>query len=264
MTKKTYLSDKSYWHGYIPFYENFFLGKNFKNIAEFGVYKGNSIRWLLDRFPSAQIYGADILPLQTDWPIDPRFHFVQLDQANQSQVQGFLKLQKFDLIIEDGSHLAQHQINCLIEGLEQLGSGGIYILEDIQTSRIDHLWWQPPKVHWWKFGEKRRARNLLKAQQFDKGNAMHLLLAIDHFNRIEREINEDIAQKISETSLFSKTQILRLASQIQSINLFQRNHLPDMCHGCGSANFDFNKLKCICGEDLFSDADSMSFLIIKN
>ncbi len=52
---KKSISDKVYWHGYIPFYETFFAGREFTRIAEFGVYKGNSIRWLLERFPNSKI-----------------------------------------------------------------------------------------------------------------------------------------------------------------------------------------------------------------
>ena len=73
------LSDKFFWHGYIPFYESFFVGRVFHSIAEFGVYKGRSIRWLLARFPSAPIYGADILSIQTEWPVDPHFLFTCLN-----------------------------------------------------------------------------------------------------------------------------------------------------------------------------------------
>jgi hypothetical protein len=65
-SQETILSDKIFWHGYIPFYETFFEGRAFERIAEFGVYKGRSIRWLLQRFPDASIHGADILPIQAE------------------------------------------------------------------------------------------------------------------------------------------------------------------------------------------------------
>jgi hypothetical protein len=261
---KTYLSDKLYWHGYIPFYENFFSSRDIKIIAEFGVYKGNSIRWLLERFPGSEIYGADILPLQPTWPKSENFHFTQLDQGDSKQVKFFLKQQTFDLIIEDGSHLVQHQINCLIEGMENLAPNGIYILEDIQTSRSDHDWWRRPKLHWWKFKEKKKAKNLVKNQHFKKGNALNLLLALDHYQRIKVKIDEKVVKLLSINSLFSKDQVVNLAGQIQSIHLYQRNHLPDMCHQCGSVNFDYINLTCSCGERVFSDSDSMSFVIVKN
>jgi hypothetical protein len=70
------LTDKIFWHGYIPF----FARRQFERIAEFGVYKGCSIRWLLERFPQSQIYGADILPIYPEWPVDVCFYFNQLNQ----------------------------------------------------------------------------------------------------------------------------------------------------------------------------------------
>jgi trans-aconitate methyltransferase len=258
------LTDKIYWHGYIPFYEKFFSQRNFSNIAEFGVYKGNSIRWLLERFPQSLIYGADILPLQSEWPFDPRFHFTQLNQESREEIRRFLGHCKFDLIIEDGSHQPQHQINCLVEGLDALSPGGIYILEDIQTSRTDHYWWTTDisKPHWWKFEKMRQYKSIKKSLL--PGNALHTLLGIDHCKRINIDVNDDIATKLANNSLLSKAEILKLASQINSIHLYRRTHLPDYCANCGSDMYDFNKLKCLCGQPIFADADSMSFVIIKN
>ena len=257
---QTTLSDKAYWHGYIPFYEGFFINRNIETIAEFGVYKGKSIRWLLERFPKAFIYGADILPLQSEWPIDARFEFTQLDQGVGEQIHAFLSQCKFDLIIEDGSHQPKHQISCLVEGLEALNPNGVYILEDIQTSLPNHPWWNK-RFHWWKFREKA----ILKAQKnlFAFGNALHALLALDHYKRIGVEVNDAIASNISKDSLIDAVTIQRLAKQINEIHLYRRTHLPDFCHNCGSSDFDFSKFKCCCGEEIFRDTDSMSFVIIK-
>ena len=55
-SQETLLSDKIFWHGYIPFYETFFAGRTFQHIAEFGVYKGRSIRWLLHPFMALTYY----------------------------------------------------------------------------------------------------------------------------------------------------------------------------------------------------------------
>lgn len=263
-SKKQNLSDKVYWHGYIPFYEKFFSQRNFSNIAEFGVYKGNSIRWLLDRFPQSSIYGADILPLQSEWPVDPRFRFTQLNQESREEIHSFLGQCEFDLIIEDGSHQPQHQINCLIEGLDALNSNGIYILEDIDTSRSDHYWWTSDifKPHWWKLKKMRQYKSI--KQKLSLGNALHALLGIDHCKRIGVNVNDDIANLLAINSTLTKTEILKLASQINSIHLYRRTHLPDFCHNCGSNMYNFSKLKCVCGVPIFSDASSMAFVIIKN
>lgn len=262
--RKKGVSDKIYFHGYIPFYEKFFAEKHFPNIAEFGVYKGNSIRWLLERFPDSSIYAADILPLQNEWPVDPRFRFTRLDQESREQIRDFLGQCKFDLIIEDGSHMPHHQINCLIEGMEALNPAGVYILEDIDTSRPDHYWWTTDifKPHWWKIKKMRHYRSIKK--NLSKGNALHALLALDHYKRIGVDVDENIAGEISKNSMLTKSEILKLASQINSIHLYRRTHLPDYCPVCESELFDFSKLKCVCGTQLFSDASSMAFVIIKN
>ena len=48
-------SDKSFWHGYLSFYESH-LPRNIEGlIVEFGVFKGNSIRWLSQKYPEAKI-----------------------------------------------------------------------------------------------------------------------------------------------------------------------------------------------------------------
>lgn len=254
------LSDKIFWHGYIPFYESFFAGRQFERIAEFGVYKGRSTRWLLERFPKAQIYGADILPIQPEWPVDERFHFTQLDQAVREQIHSFLNQCQLDLIIEDGSHQPQHQINCLIEGLDALGPNGIYILEDAETSFANHPWWNK-KLHWWKFRERKALREQQRIVSF--GNALHLLLALDHCHRIHAPIDDELASQIAKNSLLTKEEITRIASQIKSIHLYRRTRLPDYCHDCGAQHFEYSKLRCVCGQEIFGGNESMSFVVIK-
>jgi hypothetical protein len=261
---KKSISDKVYWHGYIPFYETFFAGREFTRIAEFGVYKGNSIRWLLERFPNSKIFGADLfLTFQSEWPTDARFEFTQLDQGDPSQIADFLKQDQFDLIIEDGSHIPQHQINCLLAGLESLKSNGIYILEDIDTSLPGHVWWTSDMIRprWWKF-KKVKEYKKLKAQ-VEVGNAFHALISLQHFQRINVKVNDEIANKIAENSLLTKNQILFLSESIKQVHFYRRSHLPDWCHQCGSEIYNFSQLKCICGQEVFSNATSMSFVLIK-
>jgi hypothetical protein len=258
------ISDKVYWHGFIPFYETFFKDRDFPNIAEFGVYKGNSIRWLLNRFPKSKIFGADLfLSHKQEWPTDVRFQFTQLDQGKQNQVEDFLSQAPFDLIIEDGSHIPQHQIICLIAGINSLQSDGIYILEDVDTSLPKHIWWSTDMIRprWWKF-KKLREYKALK-NQTKVGNAFHALIGIQHFQRINVEVDVEIAAKIAENSMVTKEQILHLAKAIKQVYFYRRSHLPDWCHNCGSEIYNFSELKCICGQEVFSDAASMSFVLIK-
>ena len=241
-------SDKVFWHNFVQFYETWFQGRSFSNIAEIGLFKGNSMRWLLQRFPSAELYGADIMPVQPEWPVDPRFHFSQLDQSDIPKLKAFLQQQAFDLIIEDGSHFPQHQALALILGIQALKPGGLYILEDIHTSHPEHA----------------MAQALV--QQSGKphvGTAMSVLLAIDHYKRIGVEVDEAKAAAIARDSIINEIDVLFLAKRIGRISLYKRTNLPDYCYSCGATDFDFSAYKCRCGIDVFSDADSMSFVIEK-
>ncbi len=242
------LSDKFYWHGYIDFYEMFFQNREFQNIAEIGINKGASIRWLLERFPNAQVYGADILPLQPEWPTDTRFTPIRLDQGDAGQVKSFFELADFDLIIEDGSHVPEHQIIALLEGLKSLKEGGIYILEDVHTSH-------PTSV--------KRSRRFLKRILPPEGNALSALLGIAHYKRSSVPIDYSKAQLIASNSLLTPEQIILLDKNITSVSLYKRTRLPDFCTDCGSKDYNFSYYRCLCGKKLFRDYDSMSFVITK-
>ncbi len=117
-------SDKHYWHRYTELYENAFrkLGE-VARIVEFGVSHGASIRWLLEYFPSAQITGLDILPVQPDWPISERITYRQVDQGDRAAVRAALYqlAGPVDIIIEDGSHIPQHQATLLADCVALLG-----------------------------------------------------------------------------------------------------------------------------------------------
>ncbi len=235
-------SDKVFWHGYIDFYETFFKDRSFAAIAEIGVFKGNSIRWFLERFPEASVCGADILPLQPEWPVNDRFRFTRLDQGDAESLRRFFAQENFDLIVEDGSHVPEHQVLCLLEGVNALASGGLYILEDIHTSHPEY------------------AR--LAGRPF-RGNALTVLLAIDHYKRIGVAIDEAKAQAIAAGSLLQPAEVLFLSEKIDKISLYRRTRLPDSCYRCGAKDYDFSALRCRCGVEVFKDADSMTFVIQK-
>jgi len=241
-------SDKNFWHGYIDFYEPFFESRSIGSIAEIGIFKGNSIRWLLDRFPEANIYGADILPLQNEWPVSERFNFLQTDQGDVEQLNRFFSSGPFDLIIEDGSHFPEHQALYLIEGVRVMNSGGIYILKDVHTSHPMNIDYNKKKGFFFK-------------RKIQKGNALSVLLGINHYKRIGCEITNEKAELISKNSLLTTPQVLELSRRIKNIHLYKRTRLPDSCYKCGEVDFDYSQYRCRCGENIFSDTDSMTFVI---
>lgn len=264
-------SDKYFWHGYIDFYLKHLPQKFSGSIVEFGVFKGNSIRWLLEQFPDARrIYGIDILPYQSSWLIDARVIYKQVDQNQEDQVLNFFsEIEKPSLIIEDGSHLPSHQSRCLKHGMSALESGGYYIVEDIQTSLPFHLLY---KNEFSRFRQVLRGirdwkslRDLLKIFDFKKNaTSLSLLLAIEQARRLgQNSLNSDQINILCGGSHFSHDEILLLDEQINNIFVYKRTTFPDECHACGSKIFEYHNYRCICGVNILDHADSMSILVTK-
>lgn len=241
-------SDKTFWHGYIDFYEPHLQLRTIRSIAEIGISKGHSIRWLLARFPEASIFGADIIERIESWPVDQRFKDVQMDQGDTQQLRQFFSNGPFDLIIEDGSHQPEHQVLALIEGIQSVNSNGIYILEDIHTSH-------PTSI-------TRLKKGLAKLSK-PKSNALNFLLGLAHYLRISKEITHERLQRLTRNSIISEEQGKILIENIKSIHFYRRTRLPERCVHCGSTEYNFDTMRCVCGARVFSDFDSMTFVIEK-
>jgi len=101
---------------------------------------GESLNAWQAYFPFAKIIGCDIKDktrLNTF-----RTKIYVLDQSSKVQLDKLCENEMaFDIIIDDGSHLSAHQI-CAFETLiYALNSGGLYIIEDVQTSFWSHSGW---------------------------------------------------------------------------------------------------------------------------
>lgn len=130
-----YKTDKVTHHGYHRFYDYFLVPiKNHKmNILEIGVDDLRSLKMWLDFFPNANIYGIDINKKDFTYS---RGSIFKADQSKKKDLEKVVKkIGKCKFIIDDGSHVPEHQLltfNYLFN--ECLESGGIYIIEDIETS----------------------------------------------------------------------------------------------------------------------------------
>lgn len=229
-------SDKFYWHQYMPEYERHVFQhiRQDSNILEFGVWKGQSIEFFWNRFTLARIYGVDIFDSINVCPRE-RFTYIKQDQGKRSEVRDmFKKLNiKFDLIIDDGSHEPRHQADCLIEGFKYVRSQGFYIVEDIHTA----------------------------FRRLGTPTIFHVLMMIQHMKATNSNPSEDIVDSLD--CYFTRREIYDLFYSIEDLGLIRRSHLPLKCWNCGTSNFDYVHLKCRCGEDLYKEADSMSFIIQK-
>lgn len=129
-----YKTDKITHHGYHRFYNYFLfpLKNKYFNLLEIGVFEGRSIKLWNEFFPNAKIYGMD-KELEYDHPKGKVF---KGDQSKKNDLKKIIKeIGLCMLINDDGSHVPKHQLltfNYLFK--EGLDFGGIYIIEDIETS----------------------------------------------------------------------------------------------------------------------------------
>ena len=123
-------------YGFIQIYEKYF--KDIKdqklNILEIGIDKGDSLRIWRDYFPNAKICGLDID--KKDFHING-VEFFFGDQSDKDFLNSIIdKYNKFDIIIDDGSHISKHIISSFNFLYPYLNEDGFYIIEDLQTSYI--------------------------------------------------------------------------------------------------------------------------------
>ena len=139
---RIYETDKIIGHYYTQHYYSHFKKMRYKkiNLLEIGVggYKnpksgGDSLRMWKTYFPFAQIYGIDIYdkkPLE-----EKRIKIFQGSQIDSKFLDDICKSAKsFDIIIDDGSHINEHVIETFKILFPKLNNGGIYVIEDTQTS----------------------------------------------------------------------------------------------------------------------------------
>ena len=132
-----YGTDKaSNHHDFLHFYERFFdpLRNQPVTLLEVGVYQGGSIRTWEEYFASGRIVGIDIDPATRRFA-SSRITIEMADQSNIQDLVGIgVRFGPFDVVIDDGSHLWDHQILTLQYMYPFLRPGGYYVLEDIDTS----------------------------------------------------------------------------------------------------------------------------------
>jgi hypothetical protein len=131
------------WRHYFEIYERHiskFRGSNVK-LMEIGVYSGGSLRMWNNYFGSEnlQLYGCDIEKDCKTYESSNTTVFIgdQGDREFWRQIKS--KTSNIDIIIDDGSHIPEHQMITIEEMLPALAPGGVYICEDIHGTK-NHVW----------------------------------------------------------------------------------------------------------------------------
>jgi hypothetical protein len=131
------------WDHYFDIFEQHFTRFKGKNIVllEIGVYHGGSLRMWQNYFgKSSKIFGVDIDPRCKKFELG-NIRIIIGDQADPGFLKNLKKeIPKVDILIDDGGHRMEQQINTFEMLFDHVKENGIYLVEDLHTS------------YWKKFG----------------------------------------------------------------------------------------------------------------
>jgi predicted secreted protein len=148
------------------------------NMCEIGLDNCQSINLWREYFPKATIYGVDIFDKKF---CENNLENVKTIIADQSSIDGINKIvdsiDMCDLIIDDGSHNPDHQVDTFkILFEKRLNYGGIYIIEDTEIQ----YWKKGASVYNYKYEGNKTLFNF-----FDKSYD----LINEEFSKVKNELH---------------------------------------------------------------------------
>ena len=190
-------TDKITYHNFWGFYQNHFEKIKDKklNILEIGILKGESLKLLKDYFHKSDIYGIDINRVDLN---EDRIKTFQMSQVDFDSFERNFKNLKFDIIIDDGSHFTQHQIDSFTYLFDKmLVDGGLYIIEDLHTSfRREYI---NSEITAYEMVDKIHDENFIK-NNFKNVHSFFNKIGETHiFKKNEKEFNDSISSIIYKT-----------------------------------------------------------------
>ena len=123
-------------HNYTKVYSQYFKSSKDKPIRflEIGIYRGDSVRFWENYFSKADLHFIDITNQYIQY-YSPRSQYHFLDQGDIPSLKRFAAQQEaFDVILDDGGHTMEQQINSFLVLFSSVKPGGLYIIEDLHTS----------------------------------------------------------------------------------------------------------------------------------
>jgi SAM-dependent methyltransferase len=136
---KKYGTDKSsYVHNYCVKYEKYLPFKRFQdmNILEIGILDGKSLLTWRDYYYKAKIVGIDINTDCKQFEDKENNIFVEIGSQDDHVFLNEVMREhaKFDMILDDGSHMNEHVIYSFEHLFQSVKPGGLYVIEDVHTS----------------------------------------------------------------------------------------------------------------------------------
>ena len=181
------------------------------NILEIGISGGNSLLMLKEFFPKATIYAIDINTDSVNLNLGDSIYKYVCDQTDYIRMQQLFSHMKFDIIIDDGSHMTSHQQKSLGYLFPLLNTNGIYICEDLHTSYVQSY--------------------------------------IDTTSTTLEVLQKYKKTKILECDIISSERIKYINANIVDIILYERNVNAPKCYKCNTINNNNDECR-ICSTNL--------------
>ena len=133
-------TDKTTSHSYGGVYDSIFslFKTSASDILEIGISGGYGLQSYVEYFTNATIYGMDIQNICTKEVLNnPRIKNHIGDATLPENVNYFGK--QYDIIVEDASHLPEHQIQHFRDFCSLVKPGGYYIMEDLDQKHFESV-----------------------------------------------------------------------------------------------------------------------------
>lgn len=119
--------DKGTAHTYIDIYEKEMTKTSGISLLEIGVWEGHSLAMWEEYFKDSTIWGIDIKLDRLKYTVPAKI----CDATDATAIEANFSGMDFNYIIDDGSHLVQHQVISRQLLWNHLKVGGKYFIEDI-------------------------------------------------------------------------------------------------------------------------------------
>lgn len=125
------------WQHYFEVYDRHFsrFRGTSPRVLEFGVSHGGSLQMWKHYFgPGCTVYGVDINPNCKQLE-EEGIQIIIGDQGDASFLRAIAdRIPKIDILIDDGSHVMEHQIKTFEALFHTIDARGVYLCEDLHTS----------------------------------------------------------------------------------------------------------------------------------
>ena len=180
-----------YYHFIYNWYTSMYENKRI-DLLELGVEKQQrSLALWKELLPTARVQAIDIqkLNIYPDLLNNNRIKFNSANQTDLVRLDEILKTRMFDCILDDASHVPQHQLITFQHLFyHHLNLGGIYIIEDIETS-----YWTDGDLYGYK----------IKEGLHSKENIVNIFINIVHY------VNREFLKDSSKAEVLKKNEMIK-------------------------------------------------------